>query len=176
MARRKRRIATILGCECHRYNSQDEIRSIRGIPSLKGIGTKIGLPDGGYEVRIPIIACYRAWYLTQVTFICPWCGRQHFHGSPQHQEFASGDGHRGPHCPPEIAFDTAELKYGYILKEVIDPELAGDIPKKYLRKERMYWSKISSRYVFIEGYVEEELDPLQLEHVKQQLKLQYARQ
>lgn len=81
----------------------------------------------GHNDNIPIVACNSAlrpqsaarpngkqyW---AITFVCPWCGRRHYHGGGTEEERPEG-GHRVGHCRGNGAPRSYYLK----ITETIDP-------------------------------------------------------
>ena len=78
----------------------------------------------GHKDGIPIVACYRV--KDQVTFLCPFCGKRHWHGAGKDRS-KSGDGHRVAHC----LIKRSDNRRGYILKEMDGFQFSGYLPKKY---------------------------------------------
>ena len=77
-----------------------------------------------YEKGVPTIACFRN-DPGSLTFVCPACGNQHYHGAGD--VFGEGDGHRSSHC-------DKMRDGGYYLKESKDWKDAGYL-HKYDRDE-----------------------------------------
>lgn len=93
--------------------------------------------------KIPTIACFRNEQ-GSLTFICPSCKKQHYHGAGD--KFGEGDGHRCSHC--KEMQDT-----GYHLKEVKDWKLAGYLHKydrDVSRKQVIKTKKFVEKYSFSE--------------------------
>lgn len=76
----------------------------------------------------PVVAAWRIPGGIHLVFRCPWCGELHYHGSGgRNSPFGAGDGGRVSHCRKK---ESEKYFGGYILREVQDWRLAGNIPKE----------------------------------------------
>ena len=93
-----------------------------GVAEICGYKDKNGFDTGFIKKpgsnHIPIVACFRTG--KQLVFVCPFCGREHYHGACG-PNFGDGDGHRVEHC----LTNTSANHNGYYLRESKEPASAG---------------------------------------------------
>jgi hypothetical protein len=122
----------IRGPKYRRYSAQiQETKTIKGSNLIKYVFVSVAFyqdPDSEKGFG-------------RLYFVCPFCHTINWHGAGRFQKFGSADSPRIPHCScedPENTFGKLSREifsslapgWRFHIKEVENPELAGDLPKE----------------------------------------------